>query len=222
MALATVAQFGCRSDVLQLMQFVVESVMIKTETVLQGLLKHARSEILKEFRADSCIASTAVALDVLTKYGVFAEPFPIRSLIFNKPYASRMVDSFGWPNAEEVQRWAQEDGSYSIGVGVGTSLPNKWAGHLTALVERRFLLDLSIDQASRPQYNIVLNPFSIEVDEKFLSGEPKVFALNECVIRLDVLRGEENNEYTSSPDWIFAGRRSKIVDRIICLIQGEL
>jgi hypothetical protein len=194
--------------------------MKTTEAVLQGLLKYARPEILKEFRADSCIASTAVGLDILMHYGILAEPFPVRTLIFNEPFASRLENGQGWPTGQQVRVWTEEDGSYSVGIGVGTQQPNKWAGHLVILVEKRLLLDLSIDQATRPQYNMLLEPLCVEVDEQFFSGSPKVFRAGQCVVRVDALLGNEG--YTSSPDWLFAGRRRKIVANTLRLIQGEL
>jgi len=193
--------------------------MMNTEAVLQGLLKHARSEILKEFRADSCIASTAVGLDILTHFGILAEPLPVRTLIFNEPFVTR-IENEGWPTGQQVQNWSEQDGSYSVGIGIGPQQPNKWAGHLVILIEKRLLLDLSIDQATRPQYNMLLDPLCIEVDEQFLSGSPKVFKVNQCVVRVDALKG--NDGYASSPDWMFLGRRKKIVANTLRLIQGDL
>lgn len=190
-----------------------------TEHVLQGLLKYARPEILKEFRIDSCIVSAAVAIDVLTHFGILAEPLAVRALVFNEPLANH-IQNDGFPTEQQVQQWTKEDGSYSVGIGVGTQLPNKWAGHLVVLVERQLLLDLSLDQATRPQYNMFLNPLCVEVDEQFLSGSPIVFKVEQCVVRFDVLTG--NKGYTSSPDWLFAERRKKIVTDTLRLIQGEL
>lgn len=190
-----------------------------TEAILQRLLKHARSEILKEFRADSCIASTAIGIDILTHFGVLAEPLPVRTLIFNEPFAARVAKLQSWPTGQQVREWSDEDGSHSVGIGVGTQQPNKWAGHLVVLVEKRLLVDLSIDQASRPQYNMLLQPFCVEVDEEFLSGSPKVFKFNQVVIRIDHLIGNEG--YTKSPDWLFAGRRNNIIANTLKLMSED-
>lgn len=186
--------------------------------VIQKLLKHARPEILKYFRNDSCIASTAVGVDVLNHLGIFAEPLPVRTLIFNAPFANR-ISNEKLVNFDQVENWTKEDGSYSVGIGLGSKQPNKWAGHLVVLVEKKFLLDLSIDQANRSQYNINLEPFCIEVDKKFLTGSAKVFELKECVVSIEILL---NNGYISSPDWIFSGRRKEIVDSTLKFIQEGL
>jgi hypothetical protein len=192
---------------------------MKKELVLQGLLKHARSEILKEFRADSCIVSTAVGIDILNHFNVMAEPLAVRTSIFNEPFASRLSKLQSWPNKKQVEEWSKE-GSYSVGIGFGAQQVDKWAGHLVVLVEKQFILDLSIDQASRPQYNMVLNPFLVEVNKEFFSGTPKVFNLNQCVIRIDLLK--DNKDYLLTPDWEFKNRRSKIVTRLLQIIEKDL
>lgn len=191
---------------------------MKTEMVLQGLLKHARSEILKEFRADSCIASTAVGIDVLSHFNIVAEPLAVRTLIFNEQFANRLSNLKSWPTKQQVEAWSEEDGSYSVGIGVGTQQANKWAGHLVVLVEKQFVLDLSIDQASRPQYNIVLNPFLVEINKDFFTGSPKVFNFNQCVIRIETLN---NKDYLLTPDWEFKNRRSNIVTSLIEVISNN-
>jgi len=191
---------------------------MKRNEAISGLIRHARSEILKEFRDDSCIASTAIGLDVLTHFGVLAEPLAVRTLIFNEAFASRIEGGASWPKGDEIKTWLEEDGSYSLGIGMGTPLPGHWAGHLVLLVEKKILIDLSIDQANRPQYNMKFDPFSVEVDNQFLRGIPKVFKHNGCVIRIDVL--PNNMGYITSPDWIFVDRRKKTVDNIIRAIKG--
>jgi len=192
--------------------------MKTTEEVVRGLVKHARPEILKEFRADSCIATTAIGLDILTEFGVLAEPFPVRLLIFNEAFANRIEKGTPWPSNKELIQWSEEDGSYSVGIGVGTQQPGKWAGHLVILIEKRYLLDLSIDQANRPKYNMNFDPVCVEVDEKFFKGAPRVIQSNGSVIRIEALR---NDGYSTSPDWIFSSRRKKLVENILRLIKGD-
>jgi hypothetical protein len=187
---------------------------VKSQDIIELLVKHARPEILKEFREDSCIATTAIVLDILTHYGILAEPLAVRTLIFNKPFADRIENGANWPKGDEIHRWCEEDGSYSVGIGVGTQQPGKWAGHLVVLVEKQFLLDLSIDQAARPKYNMVLEPICVEIDESFLTGKPRVIRHNQCVIRIELLR-ENSKGYITSPDWTFANRRRKIVTNIL-------
>ena len=194
---------------------------MKTQEVIQGLLEYARPEILKEYRADSCIVSTAVGLDILTSFGILAEPLAVRTFLFNKAFADRIDAGSPWPRGDEVKRWTDEDGSYSVGIGFGDQQPNKWAGHLVILVERQFLLDLSIDQATRPKYDMFFEPFVVEVDDKFLQGEaPKVFGYNGCIIRIELLPNKQTG-YITSPDWTFVGRRKKIIENTLRSIKAK-
>lgn len=195
--------------------------MTKTERVIKLLLEKARPEILKEFREDSCIASTAAGVDVLTYFNILAKALPVRTTVFNGAFAARIDAGQPWPKADEIKRWTVEDGSYSVGIGYGTQQPGKWAGHLAILAENIYLIDLSIDQASRPRYNIELKPLCVEVDDNFISGRsPCVFNCGDCIIKIEHQAG--NDGYQFSPDWSFASRRKKIVQNVQKLIEESL
>lgn len=187
------------------------------------MLEHARPEILKAFAPDSCIASTAIGIDVLGDLGIAASPLPVRTLIFNEAFANRIENGATFPKTQkEVIAWSKADGSYSIGIGVGTGLPGKWPGHLVILAEGEHLIDLSIDQASRPKYSINLKPIAITVGEDFLvKKQPLVIKLHGCIIRIDHLH-PQNNDFLKSPDWVFTARRQPIRDEIFRIIKEKM
>lgn len=195
--------------------------MDRTQQVITALLQVARPEIRTEFREDSCIASTAVGIDVLTHFGVLSEPFPVRTSCFNGRFVARIEAGHPWPRGLEVHQWAEEDASYSVGIGFGTGQPGKWAGHLVIIAEKQYLIDLSIDQASRPLYNMSFEPLAVRVDEKFLSGSvPLVFKYEDGIIKIEPLPG--NDGYLASPDWTFAGRRRKIIGNVVAKMEDIL
>ena len=72
-----------------------------------------------------------------------------------------------------IDSWYEEsDQVWGIGLGM-SEIPaeaGNWSGHLVALVENKYLLDLSIDQASRPERGLLLEPFFIEVPSGFMQG----------------------------------------------------
>jgi hypothetical protein len=138
----------------------------ETERIVTALLQTARPEIRKEFREDSCIASTAVGIDAMTHFGVLSEPFPVRTSMFNARFVARIKLGQPWPQGLEVHQWAEEDGSYSVGIGFGTGQQGKWPGHLVILAEKQFLIDLSVDQASRPLYNMAFEPLSVKIEPR--------------------------------------------------------
>lgn len=189
----------------------------KQREIVEKLMIYGRPEILKDFRADSCIVSTAIGIDVLTAFGILAEPLPIKTSIFNTPYVKRIESGSEFPNRETLIRWGQEDGSYSVGIGYGENQPNKWAGHLVILAENQWLIDLSIDQANRPAYNMVFAPIAVEIDDSFLKGKtPRIVKQDDCVIRMEAI-GDRG--FLISPDWTFKSRRSFLVAKIVQKIK---
>lgn len=190
------------------------------DCVIDGLLQYARPEILKEFRADSCIASSAIGIDVLSHFGFISEPFPVQTIIFNQKMADK-VEKFGMPQNGLPDAWVAE-GAWSVGVGFGAEIakPGKWqAGHLNILAENRYLIDLSIDQATRPQYQIDMTPFCIEVSDDFIQrNQARVFKYNDCFLRIVPF---SNHDYSSSPDWCSKLRRANVVRRTIEKIEKE-
>lgn len=186
---------------------------------IQTLLDTARPKILKEYRADSCIASTAICVDVLTRLGILAEPLAVRLMIFNQPFVARIEQTGIFPKGDEIKEWTAEDGSYSVGIGFGPAQPGKWPGHLVAIAEKKYLIDISVDQANRPIYGMEFKPIFIEVEEEFFSGTPRVFSYNGCTFRYDAI--PQNLGYQSSPDWTFAGRRTKIVESTLSEMEYQ-
>ena len=185
--------------------------MNATEKIIDKLLDIARPEILKEFSVDSCIISTAIGIEVLSRFGVIAEPLPVRTVVFNKPFADRIKRGEN-PYKSDLAEWTKQDNSYSLGIGYGFPQPNKWAGHLVILAEKKYLIDLSIDQANRPQYDISLEPYCMVINHEDLSKKPIYFETRSCVVGIELL---SNNGYLASPDWIFATRRSKTIKNIL-------
>src|SRR5215471_13707566 len=109
-----------------------------------------RTNILHYFKADSCIGSTRVAQALMEKIHKESYPLSVQLSIFNKPMVIRAQREGGLPDSREVtRRGNQESGARSVGVGfpVANSGPDRWPGHLVLVVERKWLWDLSIDQA---------------------------------------------------------------------------
>lgn len=191
--------------------------------ILTLLLEHARPAILEEFRADSCIASTRIGLDVLDHFGILAEPLPVSVTIFNPVMVEKYDEGMTLPQSkQEMEEWVRLYGAWAIGLGHGGDQgPLKWPGHLVMLVEKELLVDLSIDQVNRPQRNIVLHPFATNTFPEFLSGEEGLCAkVNGCMLRYLVLKG--NKGYTTSPNWMIRLQRAGIVRNIIRKIEEEL
>lgn len=169
----------------------------------EKLGRTVRQQILSAYNHDSCIATARATLEVLRRIGVDAYALPVQAVAFNRPV---------WQWAQEHGRFPvvgsedyPEDG-YGIGVGVGPETPEDgqgWNGHLVVIAERKWMLDFSIDQMSRPQYGLrISEPVIVEVGEKFLRSHGDVAAVTwtgEVVIQYAT--APEKQGYKTSPNW---------------------
>lgn len=197
----------------------------KEQVILGTLAQFGREQILTEWEKDSCIASTGIALDILKHYEIPARPMCVTTMIFNAAAYAKIIEIGRLPNPEESKAWQAEVGGWSVGLGFGERggpKPNKWAGHLVAIVRDQILLDLSIDQATRPQHNIFLQAGGgcIENAAKFLSGE-QVFVTgsNGCLL---IYERKNNEDYQKSPDWLETHRRKRVLFRTIQEIDKQV
>ena len=142
------------------------------------LMEYARPEILTTHRPDSCIASTAVGIRVLERFGIGAWPVPVHAVAMNAQYVAMMnevaTNKEENPDAEmpeEAQRQWMERGAWSVEL---SNLPSRAdgfdGGHLVIGIKDH-LVDLSIDQASRPHKGIPLEPLAIDCPQSFYEGE---------------------------------------------------
>ena len=137
-----------------------------------------RRTILQQFNPDSCIASTRVGQALLEMFRTESFALSVTLSIFNQAMMLRASQEGGLPPTQAVtKRWAAECGAWSVGVGfpVPGAGNDRWPGHLVLIVQRKWLWDLSIDQANRPERGIVFKtPPVLTVTERFLRGREKL------------------------------------------------
>ena len=95
------------------------------------------------FTPDHCINGTRVAIEVLRRFGIRAQPLSVRLMLFNR---------FGWDLFERgirVERWPTHAWSIGVAETNDPSDPGKWHGHLVA-EGHDWTLDLSASQFNRP------------------------------------------------------------------------
>ena len=146
----------------------------KAEKEMQHLIERGRPLILEIASARSCISSTRLAVEYLRGRNIKAEPLTVRAHVLSPAMVEKINQYGGLPEDKAtIDRWYEEsDQVWGIGLGM-SEIPaeaGNWPGHLVALVENKYLLDLSIDQASRPERGLLLEPFFIEVPSDFLQG----------------------------------------------------
>lgn len=167
---------------------------------LRSVLEEVYEEIKKAYRPDCCIAGTWMVREVLDRFGVPSKPLTCRCLVFNQKQFDWMLKN-GRMMREDEKPLMDEIGGWVVGVGYGDPQPGKWPGHLVAVAAGRYLLDVSITQASRPAKNINLTPTYGQIEPDFLSGEPAdPVKVGDSYILYDP--DPDDRSYEASPDWV--------------------
>jgi hypothetical protein len=166
------------------------------------------------YRPDCCIAATAILIDVLDYFRLTARPLSVIASVYNPAMSERILRE-GMPTLEEAERDWFPNGCYSVAVGIGDPEPGKWPGHLVANLADQALIDLTLDQANRPQHQIVLPPFLVApLDGEFLLGKADLAGTgNGCRIVYEARPADRSFE--RSNDWKSKKRRSEVVGAAI-------
>lgn len=193
--------------------------MDQTDVIVETLLQDGREEILRAYHLDSCIATTKIIIDVLAHFHYLAQPLSVKVMAFNPAFVQRIESGAEFPKTSEISKqWSEEDGSWSIGIGYGRSGPNKWPGHLVAVLQN-CMIDASLDQASRPQRNINLGSSVFEIPVEFIHGKEEfVCEIDGSVVKYTAFPNDQS--YQLSPNWHSPEQR--VIDRIIQIIDEKL
>lgn len=188
-------------------------------TVVKAIAKHVRAAVLSRYPAvDSCIASTAVFLDVADWLGLDASPAPVSVFVAN-PGAMKVMAMDPPP---PVDQWP--DDAWTVGVAPGQQARDGgWPGHVVAVLhgERDRLVDVSADQFDRPAKALrVPTPVLGRLPQQWSDGEACVTHLHQhgTVLRWIVL---DDDTYTDSPNWDTSGDAVQQESRAVALADAQ-
>lgn len=159
------------------------------EEILPHLDKVVRPVMLQRCVSNCCIATVSALRQVLRQYGHRSEPLPCEVRIYNPELARRMKLGQRIPEDPDAT-WFKITGCYSLGIiresaNVGPPIPGgRFGGHLALFVpveNSGLIIDASIAQASRPQYNIKL-PQMLRISDVSLASLKK----ERCRVRVEV------------------------------------
>lgn len=147
----------------------------------------------------TCILHTKVALLRARQDGLRAEALACKVQIANRAML-KVHERLG--RAPEPDEWGPD--AWSLGIGFGQPDPEErpgYDGHVVVIVAGRFLMDLTLDQASRPERGIFLRPgFFGPLSREFLRGATIVgFTMNGSEVRYEAMPGERG--FLTKPDW---------------------
>jgi CBS domain-containing protein len=129
----------------------------KRQLVLDAYSRVARPVIRQVTSAESCIFSTRVTLEVLSRFGIGGRPLSVQAILKNRQrrHADQLRKQHGWSD-QQFNRFRDRAGAYSVGVGVNVpkATPHSFSAHLVAITNAGDLVDASLDQGSRPDRGI--------------------------------------------------------------------
>ena len=194
---------------------ITSSPSARDTALMQALIDVGRPIILESFSPDSCIASTRIGLAVLTYFGIAAKEYPVSITVLNKDAMQFLAEHDGdlFALKAETMKYAVEDrgGPWTVGLGA-PDLPELrpngtvgWPGHLVIGMRRwDRLLDLSLDQVSRPHKNMPLGATMIDVPEHWWDiteeRQPTVLTDGTSGTVLLLMHRHDTN-YRKAPNW---------------------
>lgn len=170
-------------------------------------LGYAQPAIQAKFGANACIVATRVAVEVLRHHGVRVEPLAVQVDIYNPAYV------------ENVERGKSADAiasdpdcwSAQLGFTAQPQADGELDMHVVAVVERRLLLDLTLDQCSAPEHDVRLTPgVFYGLPPGFERSGTVSYPVNGCAVAYEA--HPEEKAYLTAPDWTDRARRQPFVE----------
>ncbi len=166
----------------------------------------------------NCILATRLAIEVAAYFFIEAHPVSVQVVLMNAQFAGH-VDAGDY----DVRKWADIDGSHSVGIGCGfhpgQPREGRWDGHLIAMSNEDCFGDFSIRQAERVDKGIItgnalVGPIAYDA-QKWSAIHPE----HGTVIQY---KRTEDRAYRSAPDWREETRRKKLTGPLIREIRDGL
>lgn len=178
------------------------------------LVRDSPHLLLQSFNRDCCIAATRVAVEVSKRLGFEARAQTTQLRVWNKKLFER-IQAEGFDGKFR-------DGEWSVGIGFGEDpryANPEWKGfdgHLVAVVEERFLVDLSFGQTSRPKKDMPTLPALAVAMRNDGQPWPACVVSERFTCVYDPI---DNSGYLKSPDWTDEERTEQIIEQIIETIK---
>jgi hypothetical protein len=189
------------------------------ERAIEALVKVARPIIRERFNLASCIASTRVGLLALAEFGVQAHPQAVEYLIVNNDFRELTAELGRMPSVEE-QQTLRDGAAHSFGLGVNRGPDD--TGHVAIAVGARLLVDLSIDQASRPAKGWAFyEPLVATLPGGWKKGAER-YMTHTPTYTIGIQAIRDNKAYLRSRDWTLRERWEPTVRKVVAAMRREL
>jgi hypothetical protein len=134
---------------------------VNNSDLIERVTEATNTHVNKMYDADRsgglCILSTNVLIRALDYFGIHAKPVKVETAVFN-PVAVEWIENGYDPDVDGGQPLA-DAGGWIVQIDRHSQTPRRYAGHLCATVEGRWLVDASFGQFARPEKQMPMPPF---------------------------------------------------------------
>lgn len=193
----------------------------RDEKVIEALVKVARPIMLRgvgewRYGRDSCIAACRIGALSLHHFNVQARVIGVSYIILNAAYITQVNETKHVPeDASELR-----DDAHSLAIGVDWNDTDNM-GHFALACGPRLLVDLTIDQVSRPDRGLVFDqPLVASMPAGWQSSDERHWTHTEAYSF--AARAEpQNKNFVRSRDWTLRSRYEPFVRAVIAAMERE-
>lgn len=128
------------------------------ENHLNDLTEWMRDSIVRKYGRDNCVLSTRIAGAYLAKHGIVAVPVVTQCMAFNEAYHDHVFGKEETMTEDELTALAGK--AHCVAATEAQPQGAKGLhGHMIAIVNGEYLLDMSADQFARPDKGIEVSAF---------------------------------------------------------------
>jgi hypothetical protein len=174
---------------------------VAAEQIVHRYSQIARPIMRQFMDRSSCIASVRTTVEVMRIFRLQAREYSV-SFVFEVP-EKKYARIAGFSHAER-KRMAKESQTWKDDIPENGG----WNGHLIALVENRWLIDPSIDQAHAPEFGVEIAPEMLVIDTEGHHWNARCqfdvhlgLTLDNGVIAKVKYRSVKNRGYLNSDAW---------------------
>lgn len=194
----------------------------REERVIEALVKVARPLMLdgvgtQAFSRDSCIAACRIGSLALHEFNVQARVIGVAYIVLNAAYVKQVGEDKNVPESAEELR----GDSHSLAIGLDWNDEDN-IGHFALACGPRLLVDLSIDQISRPQRGFVFDqPLVANMPARWQSTRERVWTHTDAY-SFAINAEPENKNFLRSRDWMTRSRYQPFVRATVAAMRELL
>lgn len=198
-----------------------------TQDRLQHLADTCWGEVTRFLNPDSCVLATRVFVDVLHALGERGVDGMVAQAIVMSPSAAEHSRMHGCDAGADACPDLGERPMAVLGWNPDADargLKQAWSGHLVAVVQRQWLVDLSLPQVHRPELGLECDaPLIVELPRAFFKGRRRadLHAVGGMRLLYNVVP-DARAEWRESPDWAWESLlRTELARGTLSRLNGQ-